>query len=244
MGDYGPNYYFQVGNDTENIIYIDSFFENLDIDGFCSVDAKYIIVVHHFASQHIRLNCENSTTSIYIEHESEYNLQLTRSSEVVMNNAVLSDIAFDISLAQGEFPLSVEFCIPVGRQVDKEDACLGFWDESKSPPEWRCEDRCLKKKNDRTLCGKTEHFTNFAILLSGIDNPCGSDNYVTGSLKGDMLLIWLLIGLFILIWALLMVFCRNKAIRSFFVGQESERIRTLRESHRSLKNASQYSGKI
>ena len=235
--EYLPYYNTQTNNNTDNTISIDSFYEDLNIDDFCSADAQYIIIVHYFASQHIRLNCENSTTSIYIQHDAKYNLLLAKSSDSLMNNAVVSDLAFDISLAQGNFPVSVEFCIPVEREVEKEDACLGFWDDSKSPPEWHCEDRCLKKKNERTLCGKTEHFTNFAILLSGIDDPCDDDdNYVTGSLTGDMLLIWLLIGLFIFIWALLVIFCRHKTLRSFFIGGEAERIMTLRRESRSHSN--------
>jgi hypothetical protein len=48
-----------------------------------------------------------------------------------------------------------------------DGACLGFIDESVSPPAWRCEDPCLSKDNRGQWCGTTSHFTNFAILLSG-----------------------------------------------------------------------------
>ena len=44
--------------------------------------------------------------------------------------------------------------------------------------EWECQDPCLTSKNGQ-LCGKTDHFTNFALLLTGANSqknndPCAS----------------------------------------------------------------------
>lgn len=44
----------------------------------------------------------------------------------------------------------------------RKDACLGYYDEAGG--KWKCEDTCLKRKDDQ-LCGTTTHFTNFALLL-------------------------------------------------------------------------------
>lgn len=50
--------------------------------------------------------------------------------------------------------------------ADSKSGCLGYIDESVEPPKWVCEDPCVKH-NGKTLCGKTDHFTSFAILLNG-----------------------------------------------------------------------------
>jgi hypothetical protein len=56
-------------------------------------------------------------------------------------------------------------------------ACLGYIDTSARVPVWRCEDPCLEKKSTGELCGKTDHFTSFAILLSG---SSGGDQCAAG----------------------------------------------------------------
>lgn len=45
--------------------------------------------------------------------------------------------------------------------------CLGFIDENTVPPVWRCQDECLTQVSPSFWCGKTDHFTNFAVLLRG-----------------------------------------------------------------------------
>ena len=44
-----------------------------------------------------------------------------------------------------------------------KDTCLGFVNDE---GEWECGDNCLKQNSRGQLCGTTDHFTNFAILLS------------------------------------------------------------------------------
>ena len=78
--------------------------------------------------------------------------------------------------------------------------CLSFYDERKD--KWRCEDKCLTTvaskgtPNDSTqeeslLCGKTDHLTNFALLLTGSDgeDPCGSGKV------NDNTLAWISLGM-------------------------------------------------
>lgn len=70
----------------------------------------------------------------------------------------------------------VDICIDgTLTESEREHACLGFFDEETGA--WRCQDVCLQA-NAGKLCGKTDHFTTFAILLSGAGrsvegDPCG-----------------------------------------------------------------------
>ena len=58
----------------------------------------------------------------------------------------------------------------------KKRDCLGFFNETSR--EWQCEDDCPITRNNE-LCGKTDHLTNFAMLLQvegtrGPEDPCAS----------------------------------------------------------------------
>lgn len=84
---------------------------------------------------------------------------------------------------------TVEICfIPNSSEYDKDSLCLGYLDESVSPPEWICADKCLDSSDDY-LCGKTDHFTNFALLLTGLtsNNKAGDCE----SPKEDYVLAWI-----------------------------------------------------
>ena len=214
-----------------DVIYIESTENTLTIDGFCRNKFTYIIHVAEQVAQHQELGliCDGVTLVITVEHEAEYTLKLSQSSEEILNRNVVSNTGIDISMLDGAFPDSVEMCFPLSKDTEKDEACLGYWDDSKSPAEWVCEDVCLKNKKNR-FCGSTDHFTNFAILLYGGADECEKDYYVTGSFMGDMLLVWLLIALFILIWIVLIFLCSHSKIRVYFVGKETHRIRALRSS--------------
>ena len=68
---------------------------------------------------------------------------------------------------------TVEICIEADKnQQNTDDLCLGFLDESKNPPEWRCEDSCVQEVSNGLFCGETDHFTNFALLLDGTRDDC------------------------------------------------------------------------
>ena len=53
-------------------------------------------------------------------------------------------------------------------------------DDSTTPPTWKCQDPCLSRNKDNSVCGETGHFTSFAILVDGINGNKGclstSDN--------------------------------------------------------------------
>ena len=58
-----------------------------------------------------------------------------------------------------------------------QDACLGFVNEETN--EWECADECVEENDEGQFCGETDHFTSFAILLSGGgSNGCDSEDGV------------------------------------------------------------------
>ena len=70
-----------------------------------------------------------------------------------------------------------------------EDLCLGFFDVERG--RWLCEDsfpRLNKTDNLETfVCGKTDHFTSFAVLLSGAGKGSSDGyDYFTGDWRGDV----------------------------------------------------------
>jgi hypothetical protein len=79
---------------------------------------------------------------------------------------------------------------------------LGFYNNEN---EWKCVDECLEVSEGQ-LCGETDHFTSFAILLGGNGNndKCNSDSqiviqYLTWIFLGTSIIIvcasWILIEL-------------------------------------------------
>lgn len=57
-----------------------------------------------------------------------------------------------------------------------EDRCLAFINDA---GEWECEDFCLSAGKDNSVCGDSDHLTNFAILLDtrgGSDSRCDSSS--------------------------------------------------------------------
>ena len=115
------------------------------------------------------------------------------------------------------------------------DICLGFWNERRSPPRWECEDPCLERNDEdqNQICGRTTHFTNFALLLQngyGKDSDCGRVyDFITGTYWGDLILVASCIG-FIFCVCLVVVFMTwtgvgNRCLR----GSEGSRVQRLRD---------------
>ena len=98
----------------------------------------------------------------------------------VENDRLVVSPVFDINLFSPNGDLiqptdSVEICFGVDSNLNEEDYCLGFIDESSNPPKWVCQDECLRKDSNQ-VCGETDHFTSFALLLNGGGGGCGSSN--------------------------------------------------------------------
>lgn len=131
----------------------------------------------------------------------------------------------------------VEICIESTAEAN-EDLCLGFLDESSNPPKWKCEDPCLQKNSDGLLCGNTDHFTNFALLLnggSGKNKGCGSDSdkWITGSGYGDLILV-LSCALFCIAFGIIFIIAVNVVppVKRIAYGREGMRIAKSRDVSR------------
>ena len=139
---------------------------------------------------------------------------------------------------------SVEICMKA--DSDSNDSCLGFVNEDVSPPKWECEDKCLRRNSDDLLCGETDHFTNFAILFTGIqNNNCDDFDYIFDEAWKDGVLIGcvaLAIICFLLIGTIIIVASPlgSKIVR----GEEGHRIsklRSLNESQTELFSSNNFS---
>jgi len=161
------------------------------------------------------------------------------------------DISLFVPLPKGSFKAEICLETELRERESKDDLCLGFFNEQKG--RWECEDECLKKdanrnsqsdkepdsdrdgasKRKQTLCGKTDHFTVFSILLSGGSvkgSKCGDtrSNYVTGTWEGDSALVGSLIGAMILIVFVVVILSYLPAVKVFIFGKEGIRIRKIR----------------
>lgn len=89
-------------------------------------------------------------------------------SGVTLNN-VNSPYILDVSFTDRSFNFEdVEICLESSNSDAKKE-CLAFITPDKK---WECVDECLKKKNG-LKCGRTNHFTQFALLLGvGSDKAC------------------------------------------------------------------------
>ncbi len=151
------------------------------------------------------------------------------------------DVSLANPLPDGSF--NAEICLEVERTdgESKDDLCLGFFNEEKR--RWECQDSCLERNNTargrEVLCGKTDHFTSFAILLAGGSvegSGCGGDSYlyVTGTWKGDSGLVGALILLMIVIGVILIGLSQIKALNLVFYGKEGTRIRNIRDQEKNF----------
>ena len=121
----------------------------------------------------------------------------------------------------------VELCFSADTN-QRKDACLAYLDVNFSPARWVCQDKCLKKKGD-SLCGKTDHFTNFAILLAGNQDGCEDPEMIFDEAWKDGVLIACLAAF---IWGLLLVFSVwvlfTHSGKKLLLGKEGYRLHILR----------------
>jgi len=160
------------------------------------------------------------------------NDELVRSSDL----SSVKSIIVDINVANGNnqnLGGNVEICFKSKEEEGSEDLCLGFLDETTNPPEWKCEDKCLEENNDNLLCGETEHFTNFALLLNGGasgSSGCesSSEDWITGSIKGDFILLSTCVAIIILCILIILCVSITKPGKRVIFGKEGFRIQNAR----------------
>jgi hypothetical protein len=148
----------------------------------------------------------------------------TENSPTIISQIV--EISFVTELGEPlDFDGKAKLCFQVN-ETDS-DSCLGYLDESISPPKWKCEDECLDSHQGQ-LCGSTSHFTSFAILLSGGSGGDCTSNYILGSGWYDLALI---LSFVVVLWICLCLFVfivECTPFGNYFFGKEHTRVKQLR----------------
>jgi hypothetical protein len=133
------------------------------------------------------------------------------------------------------FDGEAKLCFQVNQS--RSDSCLGYLDESVSPPKWKCEDECLDSHQGK-VCGKTSHFTSFAILLQGgAGGGCDSGiGFILGSGWKDLVLILsFVVSLWCCLCLLVLCACCTPCGKRAFYGEEHNRVATIRRVSRNRK---------
>ena len=155
-------------------------------------------------------------------------------NDIISLREVLSPV-FDIR-ATSALSESVEICMKVTSDAEsqKKDRCLGFIDESRSPPRWTCEDECLEENSDGLLCGKTKHFTNFAILLGATGGDCDDFDYITGSMNGDLILVASIVAFIVAIACFILACSYLKPGKVIIYGKRGIIAKAMRKDESSV----------
>ena len=130
----------------------------------------------------------------------------------------------------------IEFCYRE-KHPTEYSKCLGYSNEGK---DWSCE-ACLEKKGD-FLCGNTDHFTMFSILLGAygnkVDGFCDSaiNFFITGSSLGDSILITLTVAF---VCCLMLICVAAATVYPALHGEEHQRLRKVRSLQKSYADATE-----
>lgn len=156
----------------------------------------------------------------------------------------VSNSAFRSVIADIDVPYSgneVELCFwtALGSGEDINDASLVYYDESEDC--FEVEDDSLEERDTRVrngveevlLCGTTDHFTTFGVLLGGEDELGSGTNGICGSVNGGNTVIIILSGaiagtflIIIIVVIILTLFVAN--FRYLMLGSEAQRVEKLR----------------
>merc|ERR1712080_524851 len=95
---------------------------------------------------------------------------------------------------------------------------------------WRCEDSCLTQDKEGLLCGKTDHFTSFAVLLGGNGGDCGGSNDLIfdEAWKDAALIVSITVTLVCCLLILTIFLAATKVGSRVVRGKEGDRVSRLR----------------
>lgn len=153
-------------------------------------------------------------------------------TETFIQSVVLSVTLVDTDGNEVQPLGDVELCFAVDDSVDKDKSCLGFFDLNVKPPKWRCQDDCLKQKNN-SLCGTTDHFTSFSILFTGTGNGCEDNfgNLVFSNAWQDGVLVASVVGFLWVILIIVVLFAVFTRAGNYILrGKEGTRVTKLRKA--------------
>ena len=149
-------------------------------------------------------------------------------SSVPIDVTLMDPSGSSISSLSGSAQLCFSTTLLTSNQ--RKHACLGYID---STGKWTCEDRCLtvsssssnssagSSSSGTVLCGSTTHFTSFAVLLTGVSDPCSpGKGYITGDWRWDLVLAG---SVFVIAWSIAFVasilFVVSKRYKRFIRGR-------------------------
>ena len=152
------------------------------------------------------------------------------------------------------FKEPVELCFDVEQDVldsnkkkdkckdTKDDKpCLSFLNEGQL---WECIDDNLKQNEQNFLCGKTNHFSSFAVLLNGggskNNNNCDDeDNYFTKSVLWDSLtIVFVVVFIICLCIIFICLIDRVSFLNKLYRGKEGMRVKKLEQNKRLSRKQS------
>ena len=102
---------------------------------------------------------------------------------------------------------------------------MGYFDVQTNS--WVCQDKCLKPSSNHFVCGSTNHFTNFGVLLEGSSSGC-DPQYIFGKAVYDSILALGIAGIVVCCGIMILAFGSTKIGRRLIAGKEAERIRNTR----------------
>lgn len=153
-------------------------------------------------------------------------------SYLVQTNTKQSSDTVDVSVIGGEVVGDVKICLKNTGSAKSGDSCLGYIDESSG--KWKCEDHCLNQEKNDYLCGKTNHFTSFAILFGGIAKKNGgcksNDDYILDNTNDDVILSFSVLAFVCLVGLIFAIVMTMTPLKRYLYGKEGYRVYSLRHS--------------
>jgi hypothetical protein len=170
-------------------------------------------------------SCDPETPIVITFENADFSeVSIAIGTDMPTNNLQFDSEIVEVSVI-GKFD-SATLCF-LTKSGDTKDKCLAYF-ESKEE-KWICQDKCLKKNSNNQLCGKTDHFTSFAILLGAGIRECGDDYaYVTGSFGGDLILVGCIAAIVCLMGVLLVIMSYTPCGKKLLFGKEGLRVTNLR----------------
>lgn len=110
-------------------------------------------------------------------------------------------------------------------ETDSKDQnlCLGFY--ATSSRSWICQDKCLTPSNESMVCGQTNHFTNFAVLLEGITSGC-DPQFIFGKAIYDSTLALGIAGLILIFCMVILILGSTRKGREWAEGGNFKNCKT------------------
>ena len=163
-------------------------------------------------------NVETPRSTLIIE-----NINPTANLPVQVFSPIVNVTIFDEfgnSITKFDEPITI--CLET--DIRGGDGCLSYYDESEA--RWICQDPCLEDGPNGQKCGKTNHLTSFAVLLtgSGMKKECDSEDSMP-------VLFWISLGLSCGAILIVILFIAIAEVKRKVRGSPREEIKITDDDH-------------